>query len=69
MYGEKKGPVPRIRNNKDSVHWDSSFAIGSYMKTDCDHCEGWPHEACDNYNKYVIMIDEYGNIQMAAGGA
>lgn len=37
-------------------------------KTDWDHCEGCSHEACDNYNKYEIMIDEYGNIQMAAGG-
>lgn len=37
-------------------------------KTGWDLCEGCSHEACDNYNKYEIMIDEYGNIQMAAGG-
>lgn len=37
-------------------------------KTDWDHCEGCSHEAYDNYNRYEIMTDEYGNIQMAAGG-
>lgn len=64
----KKASVPRTAHNKDPVHWDSAFATDLMWKTGRGHCEGQPCEACGNYNKHAVMINEYGNIQMVPGG-
>lgn len=68
LLRKKRVLSPELEITKAQSFGSPVLPLIFMWKTDWDHCEWWPPEACDSYSKYVIMVDEYGNIEMAAGG-